>query len=142
MCSLRLENNLLTIEGVRFASISKKTPLSKLLFAFVSLALPLLPMTEEHTVKKGFSRPFSRISIFFLGRKTVPLQQASQKLRKVIRIHSNVLILFIFRITVILVRLSLEEKLHKLPDKLQRVFDTVVYSKCLHTKCVCSLLKG
>jgi hypothetical protein len=33
---------LLTIEGVRFASISKKTPLSKLSFAFVSLALPLL----------------------------------------------------------------------------------------------------
>jgi hypothetical protein len=42
MCSLRFENNLLTIEGVRFASISKKTPLSKLSLAFVSLALPLL----------------------------------------------------------------------------------------------------
>ena len=45
MCSLRFENNLLTIEGVRFASISKKTPLSKLSFAFVSLALPLLLTT-------------------------------------------------------------------------------------------------
>jgi hypothetical protein len=44
MCSLCFENNLLTIEGVRFASISKKTPLSKLSFAFVSLALPLLDM--------------------------------------------------------------------------------------------------
>jgi hypothetical protein len=42
MCSLRFENNLLTFEGVRFASISKKTPISKLSFAFVSLALPLL----------------------------------------------------------------------------------------------------
>ncbi len=42
MCSLRFENNLLIIKGVRFASISKKTPLSKLSFAFVSLALPLL----------------------------------------------------------------------------------------------------
>jgi hypothetical protein len=42
MCSLRIENNLFTIKGVRFASISKKTPLSKLSFAFVSLALPLL----------------------------------------------------------------------------------------------------
>jgi hypothetical protein len=42
MCSLRIENNLLTFEGVRFASISKKTPLSKLSFTFVSLALPLL----------------------------------------------------------------------------------------------------
>jgi hypothetical protein len=42
MCSLRFENNLLTVEAVRFASISKKTPLSKLSFAFVSLALPLL----------------------------------------------------------------------------------------------------
>ncbi len=42
MCLLCFENNLLTIEGVRFASISKKTPLSKLSFAFVSLALPLL----------------------------------------------------------------------------------------------------
>jgi hypothetical protein len=42
MCSLRFENNLLTIEGVRFASLAKKTPLSKLTFAFVSLALPLL----------------------------------------------------------------------------------------------------
>ncbi len=45
MCSLRFENILLTIEGVRFASISKKTPLSKLSFAFVSLALPLLTKT-------------------------------------------------------------------------------------------------
>jgi hypothetical protein len=44
MCSLRFENNLLTIEDVRFASISKKTPLSKLSFAFVSLALPLLKL--------------------------------------------------------------------------------------------------
>ncbi len=42
MCSLLFENNLLSSEGVRFASISKKTPLSKLSFAFVSLALPLL----------------------------------------------------------------------------------------------------
>ncbi len=42
MCSLRFEDNVLTIEGVRFASISKKTPLSKLSFAFVSLALLLL----------------------------------------------------------------------------------------------------
>jgi hypothetical protein len=42
MYSLRFENNLLTIEGVRFASISKKTLLSKLSFAFVLLALPLL----------------------------------------------------------------------------------------------------
>ena len=42
MCSLLFENNFLTIEGVRFASISKKTPLTKLSFAFVSLALPLL----------------------------------------------------------------------------------------------------
>jgi hypothetical protein len=42
MCSLRFENNLLTIEGVGFASLSKKTPFSKLSFAFVSLALPLL----------------------------------------------------------------------------------------------------
>ncbi len=46
MCSLRFENNLLTIEGVHFASISKKTPLSKLSFAFVSLALPLLTGTH------------------------------------------------------------------------------------------------
>ncbi len=42
MCSLRFENNLLSSEGVRFALISKKTLLSKLSFAFVSLALPLL----------------------------------------------------------------------------------------------------
>ncbi len=42
LCSLRCENNFLTIECVRFASISKKTPLSKLSFAFVSISLPLL----------------------------------------------------------------------------------------------------
>jgi hypothetical protein len=42
MCSLRFENNLLTIEGVLFTLIWKKTPLSKLSFAFVSLALPFL----------------------------------------------------------------------------------------------------
>ncbi len=55
MCSLRFENNLLTVEAVRFASISKKTPLSKLSFAFVSLALPLLVSTvavfKEKTAK-------------------------------------------------------------------------------------------
>jgi hypothetical protein len=44
MCSLRFENNLLSSEGVRFASISKKTLISKLSFAFVSLALPLLQL--------------------------------------------------------------------------------------------------
>jgi hypothetical protein len=49
MCSLRFENNLLTIEGVRFASISKNTPLSKLSFAFVSLSLPLLESTNSAT---------------------------------------------------------------------------------------------
>jgi hypothetical protein len=42
MCSLRFENIFLSSEGVRFSSISKKTQLSKLSFAFVSLALPLL----------------------------------------------------------------------------------------------------
>ncbi len=62
MCSLQFENNFLTIghvrfrlensylaiERVRFASkiifvlSNVKTPISKLLFAFVSLALPLL----------------------------------------------------------------------------------------------------
>jgi hypothetical protein len=47
MCSLRFENNLLTIEGVRFASISKKTQLSKLSLAFVLLALPLLVRTYQ-----------------------------------------------------------------------------------------------
>jgi hypothetical protein len=46
MCSLRFENNLLSSEDVRFASISKKTLLSKLSFAFVSLALPLLAATD------------------------------------------------------------------------------------------------
>ncbi len=49
MCSLCFENNLLTIEGVRFAPISKKTPLSKLSFAFVSLALPLLVEINPYT---------------------------------------------------------------------------------------------
>ncbi len=47
MCSLRFENNLLSSEGVRFASLSKKTLLSKLSFAFVSLALPLLVSTSD-----------------------------------------------------------------------------------------------
>jgi len=37
MCSLRLKNNLLSSEGVRFAPISKKTPVSKLSFAFVAI---------------------------------------------------------------------------------------------------------
>jgi hypothetical protein len=45
MCSLCFENNLLSSEGVRFALISKKTLLTKLSFAFVSLALPLLDPT-------------------------------------------------------------------------------------------------
>ena len=56
---------MLTIEGVRFASISKKTPLSKLSFAFVLLALTLLGWTrcwgaaevegEESVTKEGKS---------------------------------------------------------------------------------------
>jgi hypothetical protein len=49
MCSLRFKNNLFSIKGVRFALISKKTPLSKLSFAFVSLALPLLVFTLFNT---------------------------------------------------------------------------------------------
>ncbi len=49
MCSLHFENNLLSSEGVRFASISKKTPLSKRSFAFVSLALPLLRVTDHNS---------------------------------------------------------------------------------------------
>ncbi len=53
MCSLRFENNLLSSEGVRFASISKKTLLSKLSFAFVSLALPLLNIILEDKSCKG-----------------------------------------------------------------------------------------
>jgi hypothetical protein len=57
MCSLRFENNLLTIEGVRFASISKKTPLSKLSFAFVLLALPLLHHTQHAYTVHTFSWP-------------------------------------------------------------------------------------
>jgi hypothetical protein len=62
MCLLRFENNLLTIEGVRFASISKKTPLSKLSFAFVSLALPLLiPTNTVHTVLYDFMHFRSQI---------------------------------------------------------------------------------
>jgi hypothetical protein len=57
MCSLRFENNLLTIEGVCFASISKKTPLSKLSFAFVSLALPLLVVAFDRS-------PFQLFTLF------------------------------------------------------------------------------
>ncbi len=68
MCSLRFEINLFTIEGVRFASISKKTPLSKLLFAFVSLALPLLirGLGETDLGKKTRSKK---------SRDTVPLSR-------------------------------------------------------------------
>ena len=68
MCSLRFENNLLTIEGVRFASISKKTPLSKLSFAFVSLALPLLVMYTESRQESLESKVREEIS-FHLGGK-------------------------------------------------------------------------
>jgi hypothetical protein len=50
MCSLHFENIFLSSEGVRFASISKKTLLSKLPFAFVSLALPLLHLSEQGSV--------------------------------------------------------------------------------------------
>jgi hypothetical protein len=68
MCSLRFENNLLAIEGVRFASISKKTPLSKLSFAFVSLALPLLDtalhLLYQRAVRQKFSTPgISELSV-------------------------------------------------------------------------------
>ncbi len=76
MCSLHLKNNFLTIEGVRFASISKKTPLSKLSFAFVSLALPLLIVMKfffknfnfESAKKIGIPRKISR---GFLDEKSI-----------------------------------------------------------------------
>ncbi len=69
MCSLRFENNLLTIEGFRFASISKKTPLSKLSFAFVSLALPLLNIPSHATVPSNGVGQLASLSHFcqFLG---------------------------------------------------------------------------
>jgi hypothetical protein len=57
MCSLRFENNLFTIEGVHFASISKKTPLSKLSFASVLLALPLLVASANHSYCLAYSYP-------------------------------------------------------------------------------------
>ncbi len=49
MCLLRFKNNLLTIEEVRFASILKKTPISKLSYAFASVAIttPEIPETAE-----------------------------------------------------------------------------------------------
>jgi hypothetical protein len=53
MCSLRFENNLLNIEGVCFTLISKKIPLSKLSFGFVSISLPLLPVTEHSSTELG-----------------------------------------------------------------------------------------
>jgi hypothetical protein len=69
MCSLRFENNLLTIEGVRFASISKKTPLSKLSFAFVSLALPLLlgPIPVPTYAKFESSRLFHAVPTYAMS---------------------------------------------------------------------------
>ncbi len=62
MLSLRFENNLLTVEAVRFASISKKTPLSKLSFAFVSLALPLIDrdIRNQSTHRGASGRDTSR----------------------------------------------------------------------------------
>jgi hypothetical protein len=68
MCSLPFENNFITIEGVRFASISKKTPLSKLSFAFVSLALPLLVLqhkTSAHCTAIGLRK------LALLGKNTI-----------------------------------------------------------------------
>jgi hypothetical protein len=64
MCSLRFENNLLTFEGVRFASMSKKTPISKLSFAFVSLALPLLDGILLYKILVLFPCTFCRPGYF------------------------------------------------------------------------------
>ncbi len=69
MCSLRFENNLLTIEGVRFASISKKTPLSKLSFALVSLALPLLVVSVNGTLGEDKMRGFKGECAHFSSNK-------------------------------------------------------------------------
>jgi hypothetical protein len=57
MCLLRFENNLFSSEGVHFALISKKTPFSKLSFAFVSLALPLLTMLVQSSMEATESLP-------------------------------------------------------------------------------------
>ena len=65
MCSLRFENNMLSSEGVRFASISKKTQLLKLSFAFVSLALPLLACTYNVTLFAPL--PMSRVLSMFVS---------------------------------------------------------------------------
>ena len=59
MCSLCFKNNLLTIEVVHFASISKKATLSKLSFAFVLISLPLLAqklyLLQENEFEKDFN---------------------------------------------------------------------------------------
>jgi hypothetical protein len=49
---------LLSSEGVRFTSISKKTLLSKLSFAFVSLALPFLILVSRIPIENyGLTDP-------------------------------------------------------------------------------------
>jgi hypothetical protein len=70
MCSLRFENNFLSSEGVRFASISKKTLLSKISFAFVSLALPLLVPTTFEYCETPFWILVNWFQLFTVG--TVP----------------------------------------------------------------------
>jgi len=66
MCLLRFENNLFTIEGLRFAWMLKKTSLSKLSFAFVSLALPLLVVTMAISKIDGSKINFYETSITFI----------------------------------------------------------------------------
>jgi hypothetical protein len=78
MCTLRFENNLLIIEDVRFASISKKTPLSKLSFAFVSLALPLL-------VTRFFALGFYLESSYLK-----PLKITVGSIKFFVKIHGNI----------------------------------------------------
>jgi hypothetical protein len=81
MCLLRFKNNLLTIEGVRFVSILKKAPLSKLSLAFVSISLPLLfpfiimhAAISRHTWPKFLEEDFLRVILLDLSKLKVAVK--------------------------------------------------------------------
>ncbi len=87
MSSLRFENNLLTVEAVRFASISKKTPLSKLSFAFVLLALPLL-LWWRHLGPVMSSRSNGRLALLLKWRQCGPVVSESTNRKRAPKVVS------------------------------------------------------
>ncbi len=138
MCSLRFKNNFLTIEGVRFASISKKTPM----FAFVSLALPLLlPPLSIPCIFSPLSSVFSLLSCHHILLHVSPAQKLLlllllpySSLRLKVHKHETIWILFYLNQILICFWWILKKNSASFPSIFRQNFEVRTFSRWLSTQ--------